>query len=186
MQRYISFLQRYRMPCFQTVGLCRRGTSFTYAEEIDTLSKGRKSGTWSQKDDISETGFRQPRFAVRTIWAKTRGAPWWRCTITRWLAAHPWRYTDIIMTWRRTGEPRVLLTTAGYARRTKCPSSVAWQTRGRDGGVWVGEQTDGCGKGESGRSEDQINRGNLINRLYRRNRIYRKNQINPGKSEESG
>jgi hypothetical protein len=30
---------------------------FTYAEEIDTLSKGRKSGTWSQKDDIMRQAF---------------------------------------------------------------------------------------------------------------------------------
>src|SRR5574344_1402481 len=30
---------------------------FTYAEEIDTLSKGRKSGAWSQKDDIMRQAF---------------------------------------------------------------------------------------------------------------------------------
>ena len=30
---------------------------FTYAEEIDTLSKGRKSGMWSQKDDIMRQAF---------------------------------------------------------------------------------------------------------------------------------
>jgi hypothetical protein len=30
---------------------------FTYAEEIDTLSKGRKSGSWSQKDDIMRQAF---------------------------------------------------------------------------------------------------------------------------------
>jgi hypothetical protein len=30
---------------------------FTHAEEIDTLSKGRKSGTWSQKDDIMRQAF---------------------------------------------------------------------------------------------------------------------------------
>src|SRR5574344_1084255 len=30
---------------------------FTYAEEIDTLNKGRKSGSWSQKDDIMRQAF---------------------------------------------------------------------------------------------------------------------------------
>jgi hypothetical protein len=40
-----------RLDCSQDEHL------FTYAEEIDTLSKGRKSGAWSQKDDIMRQAF---------------------------------------------------------------------------------------------------------------------------------
>ena len=40
-----------RLDCAQGAHL------FTYAEEIDTLSKGRKSGAWSQKDDIMRQAF---------------------------------------------------------------------------------------------------------------------------------